>query len=71
MENIKETGSFQQVMPSLFAMKLFQRLIEVNCSEDEETACPNCSAMGKDSEEPLSNVDAKFYITLGEALHVL
>ena len=71
MENIKQTGSFQPVTPSIFALKLFQRLIEINYSEDEETASPNCSAMGEDSEEPLSNVDVKFYITLGEALHVL
>ena len=70
MENIKETGSFQQVMSSIFALKLFQRLIEVNYSEDEETASPNCS-MGKDSEEPLSNGDVKSYVSLGEALHVL
>ena len=35
-------------------MKVFQRLIDISYSEDEDNANPDCSATG---EEPRSNVD--------------
>ena len=40
-------------------MKVFQRLININYSEDEDNANTNCSATG---EETLSNVDHENFL---------
>ena len=52
MENIKDIGRETQLPRSdafHLCMKVFQRLIYINYSEDEDSANPNCSAMGEET----------------------
>ena len=56
-KTLAEKHDFQEMMLSIFAwrcsfhlcMKVFQRLIYINYSEDEDSANPNCSAMGEET----------------------
>ena len=72
-KNIKEISRETQLSRSgafHLCMKVFQHLIEINYSVDEETASRSCSAGGRGGGSLFQTQIVKLYITLGEALYI-